>query len=156
MCAALSYEKWENCDDNSDDEIVACQPCGGEDARSLIERAAPISVRQDNPKKGESAKRFRKYMAATNAAEFIQLGGTRADLKYDIARGWGTVTDRAPPPAREKKAKQERGELVFEQNIPKLRCARGVPSCRVTPSTCVHLTMTWVVFFSMSGPVGPL
>lgn len=60
-------------------------------------------------------------MAATNAAEFIQLGGTRADLKYDIARGWVTVTDRAPPPAREKKAKQERGELVFEQNIPKLR-----------------------------------
>ena len=27
-------------------------------------------------------------MAATNAKEFIQLGGTRADLKYDIARGW--------------------------------------------------------------------
>ena len=25
------------------------------------------------------------------------------------------------------------------------RCARGVPSCRVTPSTCVHLTMPWLV-----------
>ena len=28
-----------------------------------------------------------------------------------------------------------------------LRCDLGVPSCRVTPSTCVHLTMTWVVSF---------
>jgi hypothetical protein len=101
--------------------VVSEKPPLTEDARSLVDRAAPIEVLQDNPKKGESAKRFRKYMAATNAAEFIQLGGTRADLKYDIARGWVTVTDRAPPPAREKKAKQERGELVFEQNIPKLR-----------------------------------
>ena len=25
--------------------------------------------------------------------QFIQLGGTRADLKYDIARGWVTVLD---------------------------------------------------------------
>ena len=28
----------------------------------------------------------------------------------------------------------------------------GVPSCRVTPSTCVHLTMTWVVSFSNLRP----
>ena len=27
-----------------------------------------------------------------------------------------------------------------------IACARGVPSCGVTPSTRVHLTMTWVVF----------
>ena len=26
-------------------------------------------------------------------AEFLELGGTRADLKYDIARGWVTVLD---------------------------------------------------------------
>ena len=31
--------------------------------------------------------------AATTAAEFLELGGTRADLKYDIARGWVTVLD---------------------------------------------------------------
>ena len=30
----------------------------------------------------------------------------------------------------------------------------GVPSCRVTPSTCVHLTMKWVVSFPISGPFG--
>ena len=65
----------------------------GEDAKSLVDRAAPIAVVQKNPKRGASGERFHNYMAATNAAEFIQLGGTRADLKYDIARGWVTVLD---------------------------------------------------------------
>ncbi len=32
------------------------------------------------------------------------------------------------------------------------RVHRGVPSCGVTPSTCVHRTMPWVVFFAISGP----
>ena len=72
----------------------------GEDAKSLVDRAAPIVVVQKNPKRGASGERFKKYMAATTAAEFLELGGTRADLKYDIARGWVTVLDRAPPPAQ--------------------------------------------------------
>ena len=65
----------------------------GEDAKSLVDRAAPIAVVQKNPKRGASGERFDKYMAATTAAEFLELGGTRADLKYDIARGWVTVLD---------------------------------------------------------------
>ena len=65
----------------------------GEDAKSLVDRAAPIAVVQKNPKRGASGERFKKYMAATNAAQFLELGGTRADLKYDIARGWVTVLD---------------------------------------------------------------
>ena len=72
----------------------------GEDAKSLVARAAPIAVVQKNPKRGASGERFKKYMAATTAKEFLELGGTRADLKYDIARGWVTVLDRAPPPAQ--------------------------------------------------------
>ena len=65
----------------------------GEDAKSLVARAAPIAVAQKNPKRGASGERFGKYMAATTAKEFLELGGTRADLKYDIARGWVTVLD---------------------------------------------------------------
>ena len=65
----------------------------GEDAKSLVDRAAPIAVVQKNPKRGASGKRFDKYMAATTAKEFLELGRTRADLKYDIARGWVTVLD---------------------------------------------------------------
>ena len=65
----------------------------GEDAKSLVDRAAPIAVVQKNPKRGASGERFGKYMAATTAKEFLELGGTRADLKYDIARGWVTVLD---------------------------------------------------------------
>ena len=65
----------------------------GEDAKSLVARAAPVAVARKNPKRGASGERFEKYMAATTAAEFLALGGTRADLKYDIARGWVTVLD---------------------------------------------------------------
>ena len=65
------------------------------DAALLIERAAPISVRQENPKKGKSAERYELYKRATTAREYVALGGTKADLKYDIQRGWVTVL--APP-----------------------------------------------------------
>ena len=63
------------------------------DAALLIERAAPISVRQENPKKGKSAERYELYKRATTAREYVALGGTKADLKYDIQRGWVTVLD---------------------------------------------------------------
>jgi hypothetical protein len=65
------------------------------DAALLVERAAPIAVRQENPKKGKSAERYELYKAATTAREYVALGGTKADLKYDIQRGWVTVL--APP-----------------------------------------------------------
>jgi hypothetical protein len=38
---------------------------------------------------------------------------------------------------------------------PSRRCDLGVPSCRVTPSTCVHLTMPGVVSSSNLRPFGP-
>ena len=67
-----------------------------EDARSLIERAAPLEIQTENPKKGASAARFDAYKNSTNAKEFCEKGGTKADLKYDIARGYGSL-DRGPP-----------------------------------------------------------
>ncbi len=68
-----------------------------EDARSLIERAAPLEIQTENPKKGASASRFDAYKGSTNAKEFVEKGGTKADLKYDIARGYARVLDRGPP-----------------------------------------------------------
>ena len=65
-------------------------------------------MRQDNPKKGASALRYAKYMAATTAKEYIDLGGSRADLKHDINKGFVKVLAPAaaapavvvmPPPA---------------------------------------------------------
>lgn len=51
---------------------------------------------QHNPKKGKSAERYEAYKAATTAREYVALGGSKADLKYDIQRGYVTVL---PPPA---------------------------------------------------------
>ena len=39
------------------------------DAALLIERAAPLQVKQQNPKKGKSAERYDKYKAAETARE---------------------------------------------------------------------------------------
>ena len=69
------------------------------DAALLIERAAPISVRQENPKKGKSAERYELYKRATTAREYVALGGTKADLKYDIQRGWDGAHPVTPPAA---------------------------------------------------------
>ena len=58
-----------------------------------MDRAARISVRPDNPKKGKSAARYESYKRAATALEYVQLGGTKADLKYDIARGFVVVVE---------------------------------------------------------------
>ena len=42
----------------------------------------------------------------------------------------------------------KKGYLEFQRDL-------GVPSCRVTPLTRVHRTMTWVVSFSTLRPFGP-
>ena len=78
-----------------------------ESAAVLVERAAPIRVRQDNPKKGASALRYAKYMAATTAKEFIDLGGTRADLKHDINKGFVKVLGPTAAPG-----------FAFMRNVP--------------------------------------
>ena len=85
------------------------------DARSLIERAAPISVRQDNPKSGprrcrspSTWRRPRRKQYASMAATAKVYRSWRADLKHDINKGFVKVLAPAaaapavvvvPPPA---------------------------------------------------------
>ncbi len=48
---------------------------------------------KENPKrKGSQAHgRFAKYMKAKTVAEYMKLGGTRADLRYDESKGFLTL-----------------------------------------------------------------
>ena len=48
----------------------------------------PIVVQQENPKRGQSRTRYEQYKAATSVAEFLKLGGRRADLVHDMERGF--------------------------------------------------------------------
>ena len=95
------------------------------DAALLIERAAPISVRQENPKKGKSAERYELYKRATTAREYVALGGTKADLKYDIQRGWVTVlappvtAEGAPAPAAPAEAGGSPGSSASSDSAPR-------------------------------------
>ena len=85
MCAALSYEKWENFDDNSDDEIVACQPCDGEDARSraLSASRAPTRTLPQLKKKGALAQSTKAPLAPT-APQLKQRQHHVVDVVVDL------------------------------------------------------------------------
>jgi len=52
-----------------------------------------IEVSQDNPKRGKSKERYEKYKAASTLQQYYDLGGSRADAKFDIARGYVKITD---------------------------------------------------------------
>jgi len=43
-----------------------------------------------NPKRpsGKAHARFERYMQATTVGEYISSGGTKADLRYDVAKGY--------------------------------------------------------------------
>ena len=61
------------------------------DIMSEITENTRITFTTDaNPKrKGSQAhSRFQKYMKAKTVAEYLKLGGTPADLRYDAAKGF--------------------------------------------------------------------
>ena len=68
----------------------------GAPRRVLTGRATPtddqqsLSVRQDNPKQRDSLShtRYEKYKPARTVREFLNLGGTRADLRHDLKKGF--------------------------------------------------------------------
>lgn len=55
-----------------------------------ITEATRIKVVTENPKrKGSQAhSRFAKYMRAKTVGEYLKLGGTPADLRYDTNKGF--------------------------------------------------------------------
>ena len=52
--------------------------------------AGPLDYQRANPKKADSKSwaRYERYKAARDAAHFLDLGGTRADLLYDFRHGF--------------------------------------------------------------------
>ena len=60
------------------------------DIKSMIENNASITYRQDNPKRegSKSFHRYEKYKVAKTIKEFFDLGGSKADLSFDLARGF--------------------------------------------------------------------
>ena len=48
----------------------------------------PLEVHQHNPKRGQSQIRYERYKAATTYGEYLALGGTAADLRHDVPRGF--------------------------------------------------------------------
>lgn len=55
--------------------------------RQMIEDDLAIVVNLVNPKKGRSADRYEKYKHARTCTQYLDLGGSRADLQFDFIRG---------------------------------------------------------------------
>ena len=72
-------------DDDDDDEPVAV-----DDPKKIISRDLLIAYDQENPKRPGTNSHFRyeAYKRATSGAAFLALGGTLADLRYDLGRGF--------------------------------------------------------------------
>ena len=58
--------------------------------KKIISRDLLIAYDQENPKRPGTSSHFRYegYKRATSGAAFLALGGTLADLRYDLGRGF--------------------------------------------------------------------
>ena len=63
------------------------------DVDGLVERDVPIR------RTGKPMRHHSRYASATTAREYVSLGGSNADLKYDLVNGF-FVEDATPPPPR--------------------------------------------------------
>jgi len=61
----------------------------------MINDDLAIVVAQVNPKKGRSADRYELYKHAKTTRQFLDLGGSRADLRNDLVRGHVSLPDGA-------------------------------------------------------------
>ena len=50
-----------------------------------------IKILQKNPKRQKSALRYEQYKKAKTVGEYFSMGGSRADFRFDVARGFVTV-----------------------------------------------------------------
>ncbi|MCP4141564.1 MAG: hypothetical protein GY755_15005 [Chloroflexi bacterium] len=55
-----------------------------------VENATVLKYQESNPKRAGSKahQRFELYMKAKTVAEFLKLGGLKADLRYDADKGF--------------------------------------------------------------------
>lgn len=61
----------------------------------VTEKTKIVFLVKENPKrKGSQAyNRFGKYMKAKTVGEYLKLGGTRADLRYDENKGFIQIAE---------------------------------------------------------------
>ena len=80
-----------------------------------FDEARELEVLQENPKRAPSKswERYEQYKSATTVGEFLERGGTPADLAHDVGKGFVRYLDQAghlspPKPKKQPKAKSPR------------------------------------------------
>lgn len=84
-------------------------------------------IRQTNPKRPDSKshERYERYKSATNLAEMLALGGTRADYNHDLKKGFITLAGGAAPAASSGGAK--RPAPAASSGAPRMKKVRDAP-----------------------------
>lgn len=75
---------------NKGGHLKAVKPTTAKEAQ-VDDRAITVLV-EENPKRGESAKRFDYYKKAKTVQEYLAKGGTRSDLAWDVAHKFILIT----------------------------------------------------------------
>ena len=86
--------------------------------------ARALECQQDNPKRDQSKswRRYEAYKSATTVAEFLEKGGTPADLTHDVGKGFVWYVD----DGRRPRGKQLLPEPL--KNVRVLQCGRFAPT----------------------------
>ena len=108
---------------------------------TLYSPNTPIQFLQNNPKQPTSMSyaRYEKYKVAKTIKEYFELGGTRADLKYDTSRGYMRILD--------VKNKDENAECEDEQdggrsNEDNIATTVATTTARISGTTTTTTTTT--------------
>jgi hypothetical protein len=88
------------------------------------EACSPIQFQQVNPKRPGSASygRYEQYKSARSYDEMLELGGTRADFKYDLESGFIGSASLTPATTMGSKTSREAGKV--ELNFSELRSSQ--------------------------------
>ncbi|KAH8066213.1 hypothetical protein JL722_630 [Aureococcus anophagefferens] len=97
----------------------ADEPVAVDDPKKIISRDLLIAYDQENPKRPGTNSHFRyeAYKRATSGAAFLALGGTVADLRYDLGRGFVTSYDLDADAADDDGQRRRRCEPAAESGL---------------------------------------
>ena len=106
-------------EDEDEEEVEAVSVSRSEDApddsmQYIATKGASVRFQRSNPKRPKtmSHARYERYKLATTVEAFLSAGGTRADLRNDVQKGFATLGSGRPPRIREasEEAEEENSE----------------------------------------------
>jgi len=80
------------------DSDAGVGPSASRRRTTILDRELALTMERPNPKKagGAAFARYERYMVATTVGGYLDLGGSRADLRYDLSKGHAALPEETP------------------------------------------------------------